>query len=103
MGVCRTVLEDQPSPIFHIAFSPDGQILHTNRGDIPILLDLIVVTSALPAQELPYAAVDGEWVLRQTRRFLWLPPQYRNCVTAVYRHIVFLGCRSGHVSFLSFQ
>ncbi|KAJ6192367.1 platelet-activating factor acetylhydrolase IB subunit alpha [Bipolaris maydis] len=57
-GQCRTVLEDQPSPIFQIAFSPDGRTLHTNKGDIPLLLELIAVASALPAQELPYAAID---------------------------------------------
>ncbi|KAF5852326.1 hypothetical protein GGP41_007754 [Bipolaris sorokiniana] len=101
-GRCRSVLEDQPSPIFHIAFSPDGLILYTDKGDIPLPLDLMVVVSALLAQELLYAAVDGEWVLRQTRRFLWLPPQYRNCVTAVYGHMMCLGCYLGRVSFLSF-
>ncbi|KAJ6284330.1 hypothetical protein J3E71DRAFT_377930 [Bipolaris maydis] len=101
-GHCRTVLEDQPLLIFQIAFSPDSRTLHTNKGDIPLLLDLIAIASALPAQELPYATVDGEWVLRRTRRFLWLPPQYRDCVAAVYRHTVFLGCRSGHVALLSF-
>jgi roadblock/LC7 domain-containing protein len=102
MGCCHTVLEDQPAFISHIAFSLDGQTLHTDRGDIPLPLDLIVVVSPLLAQELPYAVVDGDWVLRQTRRFLWLPPQYRNCATAVYRHIVCLGCYSGRVAFLSF-
>jgi roadblock/LC7 domain-containing protein len=102
-GQCRSVLEDQPSPIFYIAFSPDGQTLHTNRGDIPLPLDLVAIASALPAQELPYNAVDGEWVLRKTRRFLWLPPEYRNCVTAVCRYRVCLGCHSGRVAFLSFQ
>ncbi|EMD84659.1 hypothetical protein COCHEDRAFT_1167455 [Bipolaris maydis C5] len=101
-GHCRTVLEDQPSPIFQIAFSPDGRTLHTNKGDIPLPLDLVAVASALLAQELLYAVVDGEWVLLQTRRFLWLPPQYRNCVMAVYRHTVCLGCYSGRVAFLSF-
>jgi roadblock/LC7 domain-containing protein len=102
-GHCRTVLEDQPLPIFQIVFSPDGRTLHTNKGDIPLPLDPIAVVSAFPAQELLYAAVDGEWVLCQTRRFLWLPSQYRNCVTAVYRHTVCLGSRSGHVALLSFQ
>ena len=102
-GQCRTLLEDQHSRIFRIAFSPDGRTLHTNRGDIPLPLDLITVASAFPAQELPYAVVDSEWVLRQTWRFLWLPPQYRNCVTAVYRHTVCLGCYSGRVAILSFS
>ncbi|EUC40662.1 hypothetical protein COCMIDRAFT_108208, partial [Bipolaris oryzae ATCC 44560] len=101
-GHCRTVLENQPSPIFHIAFSRDGRTLHTDNGDIPLLLDLIAVASVLPAQELPYATVKDEWVLRQTRRFLWLPPQYRDCVAAVYRHTVCLGSHSGHVALLSF-
>ena len=101
-GQCHTVLEGQPSPIFRIAFSPDGRILRTDKGDIPLPLDLIAIVSALPAQELPYATVKGEWVLRQTRRFLWLPPQYRNCATTVYRHTMCLGCLSGRVAFLSF-
>jgi hypothetical protein len=68
-GHCRSVLEDQPSPIFRIAFSLDGQTLHTDKGNISLPLDRIAIASALPAQELPYAIVKGEWVLRQTRRF----------------------------------
>jgi hypothetical protein len=101
-GQCRSVLEDQPSPIFDIAFSSDGQTLHTKEGDIFLPLDLITAIPTLPVQELPYAAVDGEWVLCQTQRFLWLPPEYRICATAVYRHMVCLGCLSGRVTFLSF-
>lgn len=99
-GQCRYVLEDQPSPIFHITFLPDGQTLRTNKGDISLPVDVVAVPPVLRIEESPYTIVGGEWILRRTRRFLWLPPEYRGCTTAVDRHVVCLGCRSGRVTIL---
>jgi WD40 repeat protein len=102
-GQCRCVLEDQPSSISCIAFIPDGQTLRTDKGDISLSGDLIAVSPILQIKESPYATVEGEWILRQTQHFLWLPPEYRNCTTAVCRYIVCLGCISGRVTLLSLR
>jgi WD40 repeat protein len=98
---CRSVLEDQPSPILRIAFLPDGRTLRTNKGDISLLVDLVAVPFILQIEESSYTTVEGEWILRQTRRFLWLPPEYRNCTTAVCKDMVCLGCHSRRVMLLS--
>lgn len=41
--------------------------------------------------------------LRQTQRFLWLPPEYRVCTAAVCGHMVCLGYISGRIALLSLQ
>jgi WD40 repeat protein len=99
-GHCRSVLEDQPSPIFCIAFLPDSQTLCTDKGYISLPVDVVAVPPILQIEEPPCVMVSGEWILRQTRRFLWLPPEYRNCTTAVDRYMVCLGCTSGRVAIL---
>jgi WD40 repeat protein len=99
-GACRSVLH-QPLPVSRIAFSPDGRTLHTNVGDLSLPLDLTPFLPVLQPQEPSSLTVEGQWVFRQTRRFLWLPPEYRNCTSAVCRYMVSLGCTSGRVTFLS--
>ncbi|KAF1936926.1 hypothetical protein EJ02DRAFT_357915, partial [Clathrospora elynae] len=101
-GACRCVLEDQPSPIFRIVFLPDGRTLRTDQGDMSLPVDLLAVFPIFQIEESSYTTVKGEWILRQARRFLWLPHEYRNCTTAVWRYTVCLGCNSGRVAILSF-
>jgi WD40 repeat protein len=100
-GQCRCLLEYQPSPILRIAFLPDGRTLRTDKGDIFLPVDLVAVPPILQIEESSYNTVEGEWILRQTRRFLWLPPEYRNCTTAVCTYMACLGCNSGRVALLS--
>jgi WD40 repeat protein len=99
-GACRSVLH-QPLPVSRITFSPDGRTLHTNVGDLSLPLDLTPFSAILQHQEPSSLTVEGQWVFRQTRRFLWLPPEYRNCTSAVCRYMVSLGCTSGRVTLLS--
>jgi hypothetical protein len=102
-GQRRSVRQHQRPPIFYTAFSSDGRTLRTNKGDIPLPLDLIALLPILHIQELPFTTVEGEWTLRQTQRFLWLPPEYRDYTAAVCGHMVCLGCISGRVALLSLQ
>ena len=99
-GACHSVLH-QPPPVSRITFSPDGRTLHTNAGDLSLPLDLAPFLPVLQPQEPSSLTVEGQWVFRQTQRFLWLPPEYRNCTSAVCRYTVSLGCTSGRVTFLS--
>jgi roadblock/LC7 domain-containing protein len=99
-GACHSVLH-QPSPVSRITFSPDGRTLHTNVGDLSLPLNLTPFSAILQHQEPSSLTVEGQWVFRQTQRFLWLPPEYRNCTSAVCRYMVSLGCTSGRVTLLS--
>jgi WD40 repeat protein len=99
-GACRCVLH-QRSPVSRIAFLPNGRTLRTNAGDLSLPLDLAPFLPVLQPQEPSSLTVEGQWVFRQTQRFLWLPPEYRNCTSAVCRYMVSLGCTSGRVTFLS--
>ncbi|KAF1830131.1 hypothetical protein BDW02DRAFT_508350, partial [Decorospora gaudefroyi] len=101
-GGCRSVLERLSTPVSAVVFSPDGRTLHTNAGDLSLPLDLAPFPPILQIQESSSLIVEGQWVLYQTQRFLWLPPEYRNCTTAVCRYIVSLGCTSGRVALLSY-
>ncbi|KAH8714805.1 putative WD-repeat protein [Phaeosphaeriaceae sp. PMI808] len=102
MGQCRSVLH-RPSPTLHIAFSPDGQTLQTNSGDISLPSNLIIIPAILQTEEPSCTTVESQWILRQKRRFLWLPPEYRGCKTAVHKHTVCLGCISGRITLLCLQ
>ncbi|KAF1967815.1 WD40 repeat-like protein [Bimuria novae-zelandiae CBS 107.79] len=101
-GQCCSVLPGRTS-IPDIAFSPDGQRLQTNKDDIVLPSGLTTVSSIQHTEELSSVMVENEWIVRQKRRFLWLPPEYRYCETAVHKHIVCLGCSSGRVTLLSLQ
>lgn len=102
-GRCRSVLQDQPSSIYRIAFSPDGRTLRTNTGDVSLPSGSIAAPAPIQAQEPSCTAVEGEWIVRQTRRFLWLPPEYRNYTTAVHEYMVCIGCISGRIALLRLQ
>jgi WD40 repeat protein len=99
-GACRCVLH-HPSPVSRISFLPDGRTLRTNAGDFSLPLGLTPFPPVLQPQELSSLIVEGQWVFLQTRHFLWLPPEYRNCTSAVCRYMVGLGCTSGRVTLLS--
>jgi WD40 repeat protein len=99
-GQCLSVLEDQARYISRIEFLSDGRTRRTDRGDISLPKDLIAVPSILQIEGSCYTRVESEWILRQERRFLWLPPEYRNCTTAVRTYTVCLGCNSGRIAIL---
>ena len=98
-GQCRSVLEVW-YPISRIAF--DGRTLRTDKGHIPLPLDLATVSTISHPQELSSIAVEGNWIVRQNQHFLWLPPEYRKCTATIYKRIVCLGCRDRRVTLLSF-
>ena len=102
-GQCRSVLRGQPSSTFRIAFSPDCRTLQTNKGNISLPSSLIAASAIVQTEEPLCTTVESQWILRQNQRFLWLPPEYRNCVTVVYKGIVCLGCSSGRIALLCLQ
>jgi WD40 repeat protein len=99
-GTCRSTLEGHSDFVTAVAFSPDGKILHTNVDDI--LLSYPVIVPSLSWQKNQYAniLIQGQWILRDQQRLLWLPSEYRSSSTAVYLDLVCLGLSSGLVVLL---
>ncbi|OAG10550.1 putative WD-repeat protein [Paraphaeosphaeria sporulosa] len=102
-GHCRSVIQGDSSWVWAVMFPPDDQTRQTNRDDISLPSSSITASAVLPTEEPSWTTVNNEWILRQNRRFLWLPPEYRNCRTAVHKNMVCLGCNSGRVTLLSLQ
>jgi hypothetical protein len=82
-----------------IAFSSDGQVLHTNAGDISLLSSAVLLQSGQQTQSSKFP-VQNQWMLRNQQRFLWHPSEYQSHATAVDNNIVCLGNVSGYVVLL---
>ncbi|KAF5844625.1 hypothetical protein GGP41_007671 [Bipolaris sorokiniana] len=114
-GTCRITLEGHSKDVRAVAFSPDGQlvayityiefssdgqVLHANQGDIPLPQTPVVTSLSRPQPQSSYVLVQGQWILRNQQRALWLPPEYRSRSTAVCEEIACLGLVSGRVVLL---
>jgi hypothetical protein len=100
-GTCRSTLEGHSSYVMAVAFSPDGQVLHTNQGDIPLSLPLVATPpSRQQQQQYSHILIQGQWILRNQQRFLWLPSEYRSTTTVVCKDMACLGLPFGRVVLL---
>jgi WD40 repeat protein len=99
-GTCRSTLEGHYDSISDMTFSSDGQVFHTNAGDISLSPLLITLSSPWQQEQSANILVQDQWVLRNQQRFLWLPSEYRTFRTAVYTNEVCLGLSSGRVVLL---
>jgi hypothetical protein len=99
-GTCRSTLEGHFREVMAVAFSPDGLVLHTDQGDIPLPQTPIVTSLSRPQPLSFYVLVQDQWILRNQQRFLWLPPEYRSRLTAGREDIACLGLVSGRVVLL---
>ncbi|CAN9182999.1 unnamed protein product [Alternaria alternata] len=86
--------------ITQISFSEDGSLLQTNRGAFSsaALSKSTLNTTTLSVQ----IAVGASWITWKGRDLLWLPPEYRTDVVAVYHSSTVLGRTSGYVTFIGF-
>ncbi|KAI9765959.1 MAG: hypothetical protein M1839_005275 [Geoglossum umbratile] len=98
-GSCRSTLEGHSDWISAVAFSPDGQYLQTNRGQISLSLPPSSI-SFPQDKELSALFIKDQWVTLEEQPLLWLPPEYQQRCTAVYRDVICLGHLSGHVTIL---
>jgi hypothetical protein len=87
----------------HLVFSPDGHILHTDKGDIPLPSDIKPTSLVRQEEQSLQLLVKDQWVLRNTQQLLWLPFEYRAYRTAVYKDMICLGCPSGRVVLLKLR
>jgi WD40 repeat protein len=102
-GTCRSTLEGHSNSVSAVAFSRDGQLLHTNAGDIPLSYPTIVPSLACQKNQYANILIQGQWILRDQQRLLWLPSEYRSFKTAVYLDVVCLGLSYGRVVLLKIQ
>jgi WD40 repeat protein len=99
-GTCRSTLEGHSRDVRAVAFSPDGQILHTNAGDIPLSYPVIAPSPSWQKNQSASILIQGQWILRDQQRLLWLPSEHRSSSIAVHPNVVCLGLLSGYVVLL---
>ncbi|GKT43277.1 vegetative incompatibility protein HET-E-1 [Colletotrichum spaethianum] len=94
----------------YIAFSETGLELYTDIGTIDLRHTSATGRSSLlptGGLELPRfygygISADKVWIVRDSVKLLWLPPEYRTRHSAVVGSTVILGCGAGQVLFLQF-
>jgi hypothetical protein len=88
--------------ITELRFSADLSKLHTNRGILKIPLGATHLLSRHPGPPLadPALFVEDQWTVYRTERLLWLPPDYRPSLVAVYCDLVILAQSSERIHFL---
>jgi hypothetical protein len=97
---CRSTLEGHSTVVTAVAFSSNGQVLHTNAGDISLSPLLIVLSPSRQQEQSSNILVQDQWILHNQQRFLWLPSEYRASRTSVHNNLVCLGLSSGRVVLL---
>jgi WD40 repeat protein len=99
-GAHRKTLHTNQS-IYSLSFSEDVRLLKTDRGWLSLNSDL---SDTCQDQEPSTSTVfvSDDWVIRDGKNSLWLPPDYRATCMAFYNNMLVLGHRSGQVTFLEF-
>jgi WD40 repeat protein len=87
--------------IYSLSFPEDGRLLKTDRGWLSLNSDLSdTCQDQKPSTGI--VSVSDDWVIRDGKNNLWLPPDYRATCTAFYNNMLVLGHASGQVTFLEF-
>jgi WD40 repeat protein len=97
-GTCCSTLEGHSDYVTAVAFSPCGQVLHTNTGDTSLSLPSVAPSPSWQQTCSSHILLQGQWILRNQQRFLWLPPNYRPSCSAVRKNIVCLALLSGRIA-----
>jgi WD40 repeat protein len=99
-GTCRSTVATHSALVTTVALSSDSQILHTNIGDFQVSSFSPIPSPSGQRKQSPNILVQGQWVLRNQERFLWLPSENSIWAVAVREDIVCLGLQSGRVVLL---
>ncbi|OCK76170.1 hypothetical protein K432DRAFT_153346, partial [Lepidopterella palustris CBS 459.81] len=98
-GSCRSVLEGHTGNVSAVAFSPDSQRLHADRGDIPLPLPS-APSPSLPRNKFSNISIQAQWISLDQQQLLWLPFKYRPTYSTVYKNLICLGHSSGSITLL---
>jgi WD40 repeat protein len=67
---CRSTLEGHSSWVTAVAFSPNGQVLNTNAGEIPLSSPSIAPLLSWQQKQPSNLLVQSQWILRNQQRFI---------------------------------
>ncbi|KAF9767892.1 hypothetical protein IL306_014878 [Fusarium sp. DS 682] len=111
-GACVQTLEID-RVITHLTFDPiTNSLLSTDIGLLNLDLPALPPTTDTRLTDATFRGVrhsgwgistDGVWIVRDGKRMLWLPPEYRLMESAVVESTVAIGCRSGRVLVMKFS
>lgn len=97
-----TVKTIKVDSIYNLSFSSDGWFLETDRG----LLSLEGYNSPRVSPRpvfRPQVLLCGDWVVRDSKKILWLPFEYRAVCSAFKGSVLAFAHRSGRVTFMEFN
>jgi WD40 repeat protein len=81
-----------------LVFSVDGSYIQTNCGQIQLTTEPDY-TQSRPSLPGPWI-IDQNWLIQNSCKMLWLPPDFRpSCLTS-YGHLFVMGHVSGRITFL---
>jgi WD40 repeat protein len=89
-------------PVTDLKFSQDGLYLKSNLGFLAINSACEKHASSL-SNKSPSIVIQGQWIMLNGKRGLWLPPGSRPMCSAISGNLLALGHLSGHISFLGFR
>lgn len=106
-GTKHQMLKTRGSVVRILSFSEDGKCLRTDYG---LFVNSTAIGLAPIPQDIPLFRsalfIEGEWVIRDGKRFLLLPTDYqphRPGSQAVTNNLIVLGHKSGGVTFIYFD
>lgn len=87
-----------------LSFSSDGTFLETDCGLLAVesVEDCYSLGISQPAPRTNIC-LNGNWVVRNSERLLWLPPEYRGNCSDIRSNILPLGHYDGRVTFMEFD
>ncbi|KAI0902941.1 quinon protein alcohol dehydrogenase-like superfamily [Ustulina deusta] len=80
----------------NLSFSEDSQHLAADQG----VLYVSDSSTLVRHNSVSTTLVKDDWIIRNGRKLLWLPPDYRATCSAVYDGLFVLGHISGRITFL---